>query len=223
MSEIETLTQVLKARYSCRAFRADPVPEDDIRRIVDTARHVPSWCNAQPWQVIITQPDATNSFRTALQEEVANGAPQLDLAGPEGYPGVYGERRRTCGWQLYGAVGVQKGDRAASGAQMMRNFALFDAPHVAIISSPRALGGYGAMDTGGFVTAFTLAARALGVDTIAQAAIASYADFVRDHFNMDEDRMILCAISFGYADPDHPANGFRTERAALDDILDLRR
>lgn len=223
MSEIETLTQVLKARYSCRAFRLDPVTEDDIRRIVDTARHVPSWCNAQPWQVIITQPDATNSFRTALQKEVANGTPQLDLAGPEGYPGVYGERRRTCGWQLYDAVGVQKGDRAASGAQMMRNFALFDAPHVAIISSPRALGGYGAMDTGGFVTAFTLAARALGVDTIAQAAIASYADFVRDHFNMDEDRMILCAISFGYADPDHPANGFRTERATLDDILDLRR
>ncbi|WP_187431532.1 Nitroreductase NfnB [Roseobacter fucihabitans] len=222
MSDIEALTRVLTARYSCRAFKADPVREDIMRQIIDAARHVPSWCNAQPWQITVTQPDATERFRAALQAEVASGTPQFDLAAPEGYPGIYGQRRRSCGWQLYDAVGVQKGDRAASGAQMMRNFVLFDAPHVAIISSPRALGGYGAMDTGGFVSAFTLAARALGVDTIAQAAIASYADFVRGYFDIDADRMILCAISFGYADPDHPANGFRTGRAGVDDILDLR-
>ena len=55
-------------------------------------------------------------------------------------------------------------------AQMMRNYALFDAPHVAIVTAPAELGAYGAMDSGGFVTAFTLAATALGVATIAQAA-----------------------------------------------------
>ncbi|WP_299738626.1 nitroreductase [uncultured Roseobacter sp.] len=222
MTDIETLQNLLNTRYSCRAFRSDPVPGETIHQIIDAARQVPSWCNAQPWQVIVTERKATEKFRKALQEEVAKGSPRLDLKGPDGYPGVYGDRRRTCGWQLYDAVGVQKGDRAASGAQMMRNFALFDAPHVAIISSPRALGGYGAMDTGGFVTAFTLAARALGVDSIAQAAVASYADFVRRHFEISDDRMILCAISFGYADPDHPANSFRTERASLNEILEVR-
>ncbi|WP_299502873.1 nitroreductase [uncultured Roseobacter sp.] len=222
MTDIETLQNLLSTRYSCRAFRSDPVPGETIHQIIDAARHVPSWCNAQPWQVIVTEPKATEKFRKALQEEAAKGSPRLDLQGPDGYPGVYGDRRRTCGWQPYDAVGVQKGDRAASGAQMMRNFALFDAPHVAIISSPRALGGYGAMDTGGFVTAFTLAARALGVDSIAQAAVASYADFVRGHFKISDDRMILCAISFGYADPDHPANSFRTERASLNEIMEVR-
>ncbi|WP_299406555.1 nitroreductase [uncultured Roseobacter sp.] len=222
MTDIETLQNLLSTRYSCRAFRSDPVPGETIHQIIDAARHVPSWCNAQPWQLIVTEPAATEKFRKALQEEAAKGSPRLDLPGPDGYPGVYGDRRRTCGWQLYDAVGVQKGDRAASGAQMMRNFALFDAPHVAIISSPRALGGYGAMDTGGFVTAFTLAARALGVDSIAQAAVASYADFVRRHFEISDDRMILCAISFGYADPDHPANSFRTERASLSEIMEVR-
>lgn len=221
MTQIDTLTDLLAARYSCRAFRPDPVPRQVVERIVAVSRRVPSWCNAQPWKLAITAtPEATDAFRARLAAALADEAPGLDLEGPSAYSGVYAERRRTCGWALYDAVGVTRGDRAASGAQMRRNYDLFDAPHVAIVSSPRELAGYGAMDCGGFVTGFTLAARALGVDTIAQAAIASYADAVRDHFAIPEDRMILCAISFGYADDTHPANAFRTERAALSEIID---
>lgn len=222
MSDFDTLKQLLEARYSCRAFRPDPVPRADIEKIVTAARLVPSWCNAQPWQVTVTAPEATERFRVALKGAAENGSATPDLAWPDGYPGVYGDRRRTCGWQLYDAMGVEKGDRAASAAQMMRNFDLFDAPHVALVSSPRALGGYGAMDIGGFVTAFTLAARALGVDSIAQAAVASYPDVARECFEIDADRMILCAISFGYADPDHPANSFRTTRANVADVMEWR-
>lgn len=220
MTRIETLNSLLSSRYSCRAFRPDPVPRADIEAVIDTARKAPSWCNAQPWQVVVTEGAGTDRFRAALQAEAAQATPKLDLDGPEDYPGIYGARRRAVGCQLYDAVGVTKGDRAASTAQMMRNFALFDAPHVAILTSPRALGGYGAMDTGGFVLGFTLAARALGIDTIPQAAVANYAGFVRDWFGIGADRMLLCAISFGYADPDHPANGFRTSRAEVRDIVE---
>ena len=76
------------------------------------------------------------------------------------------------------------------------------------------------MDTGGFVTAFTLTATALGVATIPQAAIAAYAPLLKDHLAIADDRLILCAISLGYADPDHPANNFRTERAPVEDIIE---
>jgi nitroreductase len=78
------------------------------------------------------------------------------------------------------------------------------------------------MDSGGFVTAFTVCAAALGVNTIAQAAVAAYGPFLHDYFGIGEERKILCAISFGYADPDHPANGFRTTRAEVADIIDWR-
>ena len=219
MTDIDTLEGLFDSRYSCRAFRPDPVPRADVERVLQVAMKAPSWCNAQPWQVVVTEGRATDQFRDALLAETTQGTPALDLDGPASYPGVYGERRRTVGWQLYDAVGVKKGDRTGSAAQMMRNFALFDAPHVAILTSPRALGSYGAMDSGGFVLAFTLAARALGIDTIPQAAVANYAGFVRQYFDINDDRMVLCAISFGYADPDHPANGFRTDRAALSDIV----
>ncbi|SFS38046.1 Nitroreductase [Sulfitobacter marinus] len=223
MTQIDTLTDILQARYSCRAFQPDPVPDDVITRIIQTARHVPSWCNAQPWQVTITKGDATDRFRSALMDAASQGIPpEPDLDWPKGYSGVYAERRRTCGFQLYDAVGIDKSDREGRSAQMLRNYALFDAPHVAIITAPAELGPYGAMDSGGFVTAFTLAATALGVATIAQAAIAAYAPLVRDHLDIPDDRLVLCAISFGYADQDAPINQFRTERADPTDIIDWK-
>jgi nitroreductase len=213
------LDALFAARRSCRAYKPDLVPKTDIAQIVSIARRVPSWCNAQPWQVSVTSGAETDRFRDALQAEVATGSPAPDLPHPTGYSGVYKDRRRTCGWQLYEAVGIAKGDRAASGAQMMQNFALFGAPHTAIISSPAELGPYGAMDTGGFVTAFTIAAQALGVASIAQAAVANYGPFLHQYFDIPEDRLILCAISFGYPDAEHPANAFQTERADVDDIV----
>jgi len=216
------LDALFEQRHSCRGFRPDPVPRDVIEQVIATARRAPSWCNAQPWQITLTSGGETDRFRDALQAEVASGTPQPDLPFPAGYSGEYQDRRRTCGWQLYEAVGVEKGDRAGSARQMMQNFALFGAPHCAIISSPAELGPYGAMDCGGFVTAFTIAAQAQGVASIAQAAVASYAPFLHRYFGIPDDRLILCAISFGYEDSTHPANGFRTERADVADLVDWR-
>ena len=179
---------------------------------------MPSWCNAQPWQVVITSGSETDAFRQALHKRAVSTAPAPDVDFPGSYSGVYKDRRRTCGWQLYDAVGVEKGDRAGTAAQMMRNFDLFGAPHCAIIHSPAELGAYGALDCGAFVTTFTLAAEALGLASIPQAAVASHAPLLHDHFGIGDDRLILCAISFGYADDDHPANGFRTERANVSDL-----
>ena len=223
MTQYDAFTDLLTARYSCRAFLSDPVPESVITQIVIAARHVPSWCNAQPWQLCVTKGAATAAFRDMITETALNGTPPApDIEWPAKYSGVYGERRRTCGFQLYDAVGIEKEDRAGRAQQMMRNYQLFDAPHIAIVHTPAELGPYGAMDTGGFVTAFTLAATALGVATIPQAAIAAYAPQVKAHFDIPQDRLVLCAISFGYADTDHPANQFRTDRASADDINEWR-
>ena len=152
----------------------------------------------------------------------SGAAPDPDLPWPRGYPGIYGDRRRAVGWQLYEAVGVKKGDREAGTRQALENFRLFGAPHVALLHAPEALGPYGALDCGGFVTAFCLAAQALGVATIPQAAVASYGSFVRDWFDIPEDRLLLCAISFGLPDVHHPANSFRAPRDDVDTFIEWR-
>ncbi|MDQ2094986.1 nitroreductase [Rhodalgimonas zhirmunskyi] len=220
--DFDALTRLLHARYSCRAFRPDPVPRATIEQIVRTAGRAPSWCNAQPWQLIITDGKETNRFRDALFAHASNHPQQPDIDWPKQYTGPYKVRRRTCGWQLYEAVGIEKGDRAASTAQMMENFHLFGAPHVAILTSEADLGTYGVMDCGGFLSSFCYAAQAQGVATIPQAAVAGYGRFVHDFFDIPENRLVTAAISFGYADAAHPANAFRTERAPLSEVIDWR-
>ncbi|WP_298847192.1 nitroreductase [uncultured Ruegeria sp.] len=216
------LNSLLEKRHSCRAFLSDAVPKEQIEQIIASASRVPSWCNAQPWQLVITSAEETNRFRKAMLDEASSGIAAPDLPFPASYSGEYQDRRRACGWALYEAVGVERGDRAGSAQQMMQNFALFEAPHCAVVSSPVELGPYGAMDCGGFVTAFTLAAQALGVATIPQAALAAYSPFLHRYFDIPDDRLILCAISFGYSDENHPANKFRTDRAALGDFVNWR-
>ena len=91
-----------------------------------------------------------------------------------------------------------------------------------IFTSDEALGVYGAVDCGAYVGNFLLAAHSLGVATIAQAALAAYPSVLREVLGIAQDRSIVCGISFGLADPAHPANGFRTQRAAPGDSVTWR-
>jgi nitroreductase len=96
---------------------------------------------------------------------------------------------------------------------------LFGAPHVAIISTDEALGVYGAVDCGGYVNNFMLAAQALGLASVPQASLATYAAVVRQHFGLGDDRRVVCGISFGYPDREHKINSYRTSRASLADAV----
>ena len=102
---------------------------------------------------------------------------------------------------------------------MMKNFRLFDAPHALIVTSERDLGIYGAIDCGLYVQALLLAAQSLGIGMIPQAALATYAPLIRDHFGLPENRVVVLGCSFGYADDSHPANRFRSRRAEIESVV----
>lgn len=213
------LEKLLHERHSCRAFLPQPVPRAAIERILSLAQRTASWSNCQPWHVHVLSGEGTHRLREALLarfESEAGAVAEPDFPFPREYRGTYLQRRRECGFQLYDAVGVARGDRQAYHRQHRENFRLFGAPHVAVISCDEALGLYDAVDCGGYVANFMLAAQANGVATIAQAALAMYAPLLRDLLDIGPDRRIVCGISFGYADPVHPANGYRTSRAPLD-------
>jgi nitroreductase len=217
--ELET---ALRSRFSARKFKPDPVPEATLQRILELAQCTPSWCNCQPWQLVITRGAATERFRNAMYARARSGAhPNPDFAYPLAYEGTYRDRRKVCGVQLYQSLGIGKDDRAAAAQQALENFRLFGAPHVAIVTTAEKLGVYGLLDCGLYVQSFMLAARDSGVDTIAQAALASYPDLIRELLGLDADRKIVCGISFGYADPGDRIHGYRTERAGASEAVTL--
>lgn len=214
-----TLARLLDERWTCRQFLADEVPRETIERLLALGQRTPSWCNTQPWQVIVTSGEGTHRFRKGLLEHVASQPPAPDFAFPAAYTGEHRARRRECGFQLYDSVGIVKGDADATLRQGLRNFELFDAPHLAVITTEDDLGVYGAVDCGLYVNTFLLGAQSLGLAAAPQAALASYSPFLREHFDIPDNRRVVVGISFGYADRDHPVNGFRTSRAALADTV----
>lgn len=213
---IDTLEAILTQRFSCRGFTDRPIGGDTLRRLFTVAQRTASWCNSQAWQVHLLSGDDTAALGKRLIDHVATSSEAPDIPGPERYDGVYQDRRRACGFALYNAVGLERDDKEGRVRQMLQNFRFFGAPHTAIVTSPTTLGTYGVMDCGGYVANLLNAAEALGVNAIAQAAPAMYADAVHDLLGIPEDRNVVCAVSLGYADPHHPANGFRTEREDVD-------
>jgi nitroreductase len=49
---------VVRKRRSIRRFKPDPVPEEEIKYILEAARLAPSWANTQCWHfVVVTDPE----------------------------------------------------------------------------------------------------------------------------------------------------------------------
>jgi nitroreductase len=166
--------------------------------------------------VVIASGEAKEKFRKAIYAEASSGAPQDgDFEFPRQYLGVYLERRRESGFQLYNTLGIARGDKAAYARQALENYNFFGAPHVAVIHTDEALGIYGAIDCGAYVGNFMLAAQALGLGTIPQAALARHSGMIRRHFAIPDDRRVVCGISFGFADHAHKINSYRTSRARV--------
>jgi nitroreductase len=217
---IGVLEELLNERYSVRAFLPREVPRDTIGHVLEVAQRTASWCNSQPWQVVIASGEAKERFRKLIYAEAASGAAEnSDYPFPREYLGVYLERRRESGFQLYNTLGIPRGDKMAYAKQALENYNFFGAPHVAIIHTTEPLGVYGAVDCGAYVGNFMLAAQALGLGTIPQAALARHSGLIRRHFNLGDDRRVVCGISFGYADHAHKVNGYRTSRAAVADTV----
>ena len=221
-TDIYNLEALLRERYSCRGFKPDPVPRETIERFAAVAQRTPSWCNSQPWQLAVASAPTTERIRARLLDHVRSYPAAPDFIWPLEYRGIYQQRRRECGLQLYQAVGVERGDRDAAERQRLENFRFFGAPHVAIVSTEAPLGTYGAIDCGAYVNNLMLAARAIGVAAIAQAALAAYPDFWRAEFGLTADRYVVCGLSIGYEDAGHPANAFRTPRADLGSVVTWR-
>ena len=218
-SDLDVLQRLAASRASCRAYQPESVPDEVIEALLDVSARSPSWCNVQPWHVTVIGGEARRALGARLLEaHDGGGARRPDVPFPSDYTGVYGERRRDSGFALYGALGIARTDKARRGEEMRRNFDFFGAPHVLLVSAPAALGAYGMLDCGLFVGAFLLAAEAAGLGAIAQASVALHAEVLRETLHLPPDRVILCAIAFGYPQREHRVNGWRTSRADLSQV-----
>ncbi|MCC7536478.1 MAG: nitroreductase [Deltaproteobacteria bacterium] len=215
------LFDAVAERRSVRGFRSSPVSRQTMESLFTRAQRAPSWCNVQPWRVVVTSGEVTERLRTRLLRAFSEESPSPEIAMPPGYPEPYGTHRRECGRVLYEAMGIERKDATGKVRAWRRNFELFDAPHAVIVSFDDRFGIYGALDVGCWLQTVLLGAVALGLACCPQAALASYPSAVREVLPIAEGTKIAFGISIGVEDPDVPANRARTSRAPLEDNVKL--
>ncbi len=202
-------------RRSIRGFLPDPIPRADLERMFSAAQRAPSWCNVQPWRVVLTEPPVTGELADAMRAAARTGFPRAELPFPLDYPSPYKERRVACGVALYQAMGVARDDKAGRYDAFLRNYGFFGAPHVAVVTCDRRLGPYAYVDVGVWLGYLVTAAALLGIDSCPMASIAAYPEPLRARLPIAETDVILFGVALGRADTVVPANGCRTEREPI--------
>ena len=162
---------IIRGRRSVRGFLPTPIPKETILDILDVAARAPSGTNTQPWQVTIVTGEKKESLSrelisTALDSTRNAGHQQEYSYYPEKWISPYIDRRRKVGYDLYGLLGIAKGERELMERQFARNYAFFDAPVGLFFTIDRILGQGSWLDYGMFLQNVMLAARARGLDTL---------------------------------------------------------
>ena len=205
----------ITSRRSIRAFLPKPVPQADVAHLLDVAARAPSGSNIQPWKVHAQSGAALKRLCDALMAEHEAGiTPESEY---QYYPRKFFEpfhsRRRKVGWDLYGLLGIGKGDSERMRAQHGRNLVFFDAPVGLIFTIHRDLEQGSWLDYGMFLQNVMVAARGMGLDTCPQAAFMPYHRTIQAMLGIPPEEMLVCGMALGYADPAAVENSLETERA----------
>jgi nitroreductase len=214
--DLSQLEALWKKRASMRAFNPEPIDREALMRMFAAAQQTPSWCNVQPWHVVITEPPKTAALANVMIAAAKSGLPHAEIPFPLEYPSPYKERRIACGAELYKNMGIAREDKAARYDAWLRNYGFFDAPHVAIVSCDRRLGPYVYIDVGVWLGYLLTAATALGIDACPMASVSAYPNPLRAELPIPDGNVILFGIALGHADPAAPANRTRTTREPVE-------
>ena len=212
----DELVATWQKRASMRAFHPEPITRETLVELFAAAQRAPSWCNVQPWRVVLTEPPKTHALAEQMIAAAKSSIPQAELPFPLDYPTPYKERRIACGSTLYKAMGVAREDKAGRYDAWLRNYGFFDAPHVAIVSCDRRLGPYVYIDVGVWLGYMLTAAEALGIDACPMASVAAYPQTLRANLPIADTDIVLFGLALGRADAAAPANRARTTRDPIE-------
>lgn len=218
------LDEAIRRRRSVRGFLSDEVPEQTIREVFALAQLAPSNCNVQPWISHVVSGERLKALCDAMVAAAeAGAAPDPDFSADRKFKGVYRDRQIDAAVQLYGAMGIERHDRARRDAAYLRNLRCFDAPHAVFIFMFDEFEEREAIDTGMYAQTLMLAMTSRGIDSCAQGALSLYPSIIREHLGLDASHRLLFGVSFGYEDKAVDANKARVGREAEADAVTFHR
>ncbi len=212
--------ECIRTRRSIRAFKKDPVTEDILKKIIDTALWSPSYKNTQPWEVIIVSGQKKSALSEMLIGLLERGEPPCpDIPEPKGWPELNQARIDKLYRMRAEKMGIDLNDPEVIRKSKIANFRFYGAPHVIYLYQDDSLPLWSLFDLGLFAQSLMLAAHAMGVATVPQAFATDYATQIKDFLGIPHSKRLVLGISTGYPDPEAPANALRPDRAPIEEIL----
>lgn len=213
----EGFLSVITRRHCKRAFLDRPVPPEVLERVLAAAAHAPSPRNTQFWQVAVVMGEARDELSGKLCAAMDSGEPyEPDYANR---PAPMGERheRRAFAWgaAFYGALRIDRADRAGRREFERRNLRFYGAPVAMIFHLPGNAVHGTFLEMGFFLQNVMLGLVSCGLGSCPQYSVARYGKVIRDFLGLPADRLVVCNLSVGYPDDSAPINQFYPERAAL--------
>lgn len=211
--------EAIDQRYSVRAFLDQPVAKRDIEAILRQAVRAPSWGNTQPWEIAVAGGDVAKAVTDEFCQLLGNGVQMNpDFNMPVSFTGLYNDRYRSVGKEVFRLKGIGREDQDARAAHYMSNFRAFGAPVLIYLLQDQCLDTvYPVFGAGSLAQNICLLATSRGMGTCLLAALAWYPDVIRKHLGLGTDKKVVLGIGLGYPDPADPVNTLRSERADLKD------
>jgi nitroreductase len=216
----EAVDWAIVSRRSIRAFLPDAVAPQVVQDILAVASSAASGVNTQPWKVHVLTGGAKERLSRAIAAIDDDPTASATLQEPYDYYPVewvppFIDRRRKVGWDLYGLLGIPKGDKERMHAQHGRNYRFFDAPVGLMFTMSRVMREGSFIDYGMFLQNVMVAARARGLDTCPQVAFTKFHRTIAQHLHIPDSELLVCGMSLGYADPRSVENTLVTERVPV--------
>ncbi len=206
----------IRTRRSVRGFTSRRVTAETMKHVFGLAQLSPSNCNIQPWRIFVASGAARDRLRQAMIEQVVRGTPpNPDFEYPDRFDEPFRKHQIACAVTLFTEMGIGRDDKPGRNRALLRNFELFDAPHVAFLGMTKQFKEPVALDLGIYLQTLMLAMTASGVACCPQGSMRNYPDIVRREFGISHEIGILVGLSFGYEDPSVAANRTRIVRSPL--------
>ena len=171
-----TLGDAIFSLRAIRRMRPDPIPDEDLRTILEAAIQAPNGGNQQQWHFILVRDDEQRAKLAELYHE------------------AWWAKRKDVG--INGPEDIPETDRVARSAMRFADeFGI--APAVVLVCATRP----GAQAMGSVIPAvqnLLLSARALGVGGTITTLHPQVEDRFRDLFAMPEDAQLVYVIPLGY-------------------------
>jgi nitroreductase len=211
------VSEALRVRRSCRAFKPETVNKDTLLDVLNDALCAPSWANTQPWEIFVAGGELLKKINQAYLENTKNHIPtSLDIPRPQSWPVAANEHIK----ELISGVSLVAEDAAKLFGELNQKF--FYAPVVIYLCMDKSLTAWSIFDLGALSQSLMLSAVERGLATMPAVTLVHYPEVLRNQLDIPDNLSIVFGLAIGYEDDQLPINKFKSSRRPVSNVVTIK-